>query len=323
MSVHFSSQKDEWETPQDLFDELDAEFKFTLDVCATHENVKCERYFTKENNGLTQDWSNPYRWIYDLIPFELLEFAQGLVNCLSFVCNMGWDTPHPPNASLENVGVIQEDSCFLCLGAQEWLKEPQNKHCLFTIGLPTPTNPFVILSRIIFDNCSNTERIHKELYRRLVYHLNKNFELKIRTSLVWAAWRSIGFPINIDAAFSIEETSAPSNEILIHAAIHSNIIPHIDGLIKDAMFPPPTIAFCNPPYGREISKWIKKAHESSLDGATVVCLIPARTDTSYWHRYIFPYAEVRFLKGRLKFSNSKNSAPFPSAVVIFRKEKKR
>lgn len=142
MSVHFSSQKDEWETPQKLFDELDAEFGFTLDVCATKENAKCKRYFVKPVHpdhrcGLTMSWAN--------------------------------------------------EVCFL-----------------------------------------------------------------------------------------------------------------------------------NPPYGRAIRNWIWKAYESSLQGATVVCLIPARTDTLYWHRWIFPYAEVRFIKGRLKFSNSKNSAPFPSAIVIFR-----
>ena len=76
----------------------------------------------------------------------------------------------------------------------------------------------------------------------------------------------------------------------------------------------------NPPYGREISKWIEKAYYDHLMGAVVVCLVPARTDTKYWHKFIFPYATIRFLKGRLKFGDSKNSAPFPSAVVIFDKE---
>jgi site-specific DNA-methyltransferase (adenine-specific) len=73
----------------------------------------------------------------------------------------------------------------------------------------------------------------------------------------------------------------------------------------------------NPPYGREIGRWMKKAYESSLDGATVVCLVPARTDTCWWHDYAFK-GEVRFIRGRLKFGGSKNAAPFPSAVVVFR-----
>ena len=82
--------------------------------------------------------------------------------------------------------------------------------------------------------------------------------------------------------------------------------------------------FCNPPYGREIGDWVKKAHDESLvnTNGVIVLLIPARTDTRYWHDYIFNKAsEIRFLKGRLKFELNgapKQSAPFPSAVVIYR-----
>jgi len=72
----------------------------------------------------------------------------------------------------------------------------------------------------------------------------------------------------------------------------------------------------NPPYGRKIGEWIKKASEERK----VVALIPARTDTKYFHDYIYKKknVEIRFIKGRLKFGNSKNSAPFPSMIVIFR-----
>lgn len=138
MSVHFSSKSNEWTTPQYLFDELNEEFNFTLDPCATDENAKCSKYFTIEDDGLSKDWSND-------------------------------------------------------------------------------------------------------------------------------------------------------------------------------------VVFMNPPYGREIKKWIKKAYEESLNGAIVVCLIPARTDTTYWHDFIFDKADdIRFLKGRLKFGNGKNSAPFPSAIVVYK-----
>ena len=81
------------------------------------------------------------------------------------------------------------------------------------------------------------------------------------------------------------------------------------------------VCWMNPPYGRGIGEWIKKAYESSLNGATVVCLIPSRTDTKWWHDYCMK-GEVRLVKGRLKFGDSKNSAPFPSAVVIFSKNAK-
>ena len=140
MDVHYSSKTNEWSTPQDFFDELDKEFNFTLDPCSTSENAKCAKYFTVEDDGLKQDWSND-------------------------------------------------------------------------------------------------------------------------------------------------------------------------------------VVFMNPPYGREIKHWIKKAYEEHIKGATVVCLIPSRTDTTYWHDYIFGKAsDIRFLRGRLKFGDSKNSAPFPSAVIIYKKE---
>jgi len=74
--------------------------------------------------------------------------------------------------------------------------------------------------------------------------------------------------------------------------------------------------WCNPPYGREIEKWVKKASESD---AITVMLLPARTDTKWFHNYIYKKdnTTIRFLKGRLKFGNAKNSAPFPSMIVIF------
>ena len=134
----FSSKTDLWSTPNDFFDKLNDEFHFTLDPCSTHENAKCYKHFTEEENGLLQDWGNE-------------------------------------------------------------------------------------------------------------------------------------------------------------------------------------VVFCNPPYGRQIKYWVKKAYEESQkDNTTVVMLIPARTDTVYFHEYIYHKAEIRFIKGRLKFGNAKNSAPFPSMVVIFK-----
>lgn len=136
LNVHFSSETDEWPTPQWLFDALDKEFGFTLDPCSNHENAKCKKHFTREDDGLRQDWS--------------------------------------------------------------------------------------------------------------------------------------------------KET-----------------------------------VFMNPPYGRDIAGWMRKAYSEALKGATVVCLVPSRTDTEWWHRYAMK-GEIRFFKGRLKFGNAENSAPFPSAVVVFR-----
>lgn len=135
--VLFSSKTDNWATPPEVFKELDNEFKFTLDPCASKENHKCDKYFTKEENGLLQDW-----------------------------------------------------------GGQR--------------------------------------------------------------------------------------------------------------------------VYCNPPYGRTVGDWVEKAaKESRKENTTVVMLLPARTDTKWFHKYIYGRATIRFIRGRLKFGGSKNSAPFPSMIVIF------
>jgi phage N-6-adenine-methyltransferase len=135
MNVHFSHLTDEWVTPQAFFDEQDARWNFTLDVCATIENAKCERHYTKASDGLRQSWAGERCWM-------------------------------------------------------------------------------------------------------------------------------------------------------------------------------------NPPYGRVIGDWMRKAYEENLRGTLVVCLVPARTDTAWWHDYAM-HGEIQFIRGRLKFGGGKTNAPFPSAVVVF------
>jgi len=80
----------------------------------------------------------------------------------------------------------------------------------------------------------------------------------------------------------------------------------------------PTVCFCNPPYGPDLKKWIAKAYQESELGATVVCLVPARTDTIWFHSYALKADEIRFLRGRLRFGDGKGRATFPSMVVVFR-----
>jgi phage N-6-adenine-methyltransferase len=77
------------------------------------------------------------------------------------------------------------------------------------------------------------------------------------------------------------------------------------------------VCWCNPPYGKELSAWLQKAYESAQAGATVVCLLPARTDRRWWHAYA-ARGEVRFVPGRLTFTGASNPAPFASVIVIFR-----
>lgn len=89
--------------------------------------------------------------------------------------------------------------------------------------------------------------------------------------------------------------------------------PEIDGLSQNWH----GTIWMNPPYGREVSKWVKKAHEQSQQGCVCVCLLPVRSDTRWWHDYVMNASEVRLLSKRLSFEGSNNKAPFPVAIVVF------
>ena len=77
------------------------------------------------------------------------------------------------------------------------------------------------------------------------------------------------------------------------------------------------VCWMNPPYGSALPTWMAKAYASSLEGATVVCLVPARTDTRWWHDFAMR-GEIRLIQGRLRFGQARFCAPFPSAIVVFR-----
>jgi phage N-6-adenine-methyltransferase len=116
----------------------------------------------------------------------------------------------------------------------------------------------------------------------------------------------------LDAEFSFETDVCATAD---NAKCERYFTPEMDGLAQAWR----GVCWCNPPYGRGIGRWVAKAHRSSLKGATVVCLLPARTDTAWWHDHCMK-GEVRFLRGRLRFEDGHctNPAPFPSAIVIFR-----
>lgn len=103
--------------------------------------------------------------------------------------------------------------------------------------------------------------------------------------------------------------------------------PETDGLVQSWNCGGGAV-FCNPPYGREIRKWVRKAYTEAQNGQTIVLLIPARTDTAYFHDYIYGKAEIRFVRGRLTFTDEEGNsqkdkngrampAPFPSMIVIY------
>lgn len=125
----------------------------------------------------------------------------------------------------------------------------------------------------------------------------------------WATPQDLFDELNQEFAFSLDVCATEEN----HKCDKFFTIKE-DGLIQDWGN---ERVFCNPPYGREILSWVKKCAEH--DGLSVM-LLPARTDTKWFHQYIYQQhnAEIRFIKGRLKFGGSRNSAPFPSMIVVFR-----
>lgn len=128
----------------------------------------------------------------------------------------------------------------------------------------------------------------------------------------WATPQAFFDELNKEFNFTLDPCATPQN-----AKCDRYFTKEIDGLSQSWRG---EIVFCNPPYGRDLSKWVAKAYTETLSGGAtlVVMLIPARTDTSYFHDYIYKKHEVRFIRGRLHFNESKCAAPFPSMVVVMR-----
>ena len=126
----------------------------------------------------------------------------------------------------------------------------------------------------------------------------------------WATPQDLFDDLNREFYFTLDPCSTDEN-----AKCEKHYTKEQDGLAQD--WTGETV-FCNPPYGREMPKWIQKCYEHYRGGGTAVMLIPARTDTKAFHELIYGKAEVRFIKGRLKFNGCKNSAPFPSMIVVYK-----
>lgn len=140
--------------------------------------------------------------------------------------------------------------------------------------------------------------------------MNTNVMFLSKTDL-WETPQDLFDKLNVEFHFDLDVCALPEN-----AKCTMYYTPDMDGLKQ----PWEGTVWCNPPYGRKIGQWVRRAFFAAACGSTVVMLLPARTDTRWFHDYIYgrETVEIRFLKGRLKFGNAKNSAPFPSMVVIFR-----
>ena len=129
------------------------------------------------------------------------------------------------------------------------------------------------------------------------------------TTDLWATPQDFFDELNEEFEFTLDPCATPDN-----AKCAKFFTKEQDGLKQDWTG---ERVFCNPPYGRAIGAWVKKCHDEAQKGTLVVMLIPARTDTSYFHDYIYHKAEIRFIRGRLKFGGASQGAPFPSMVVIY------
>lgn len=141
-----------------------------------------------------------------------------------------------------------------------------------------------------------------------------NTGLFTSTTDLWETPKDFFDRLNNEFHFTLDVCALPEN-----AKCEKYYTPEQDGLSQPWI----GMCWCNPPYGRQIGAWVRRAWTSSADGATVVMLLPARTDTRWFHEYIYgkDRVEIRFIPGRLKFGGSKNSAPFPSMVCVFRSSK--
>ena len=140
---------------------------------------------------------------------------------------------------------------------------------------------------------------------------NNNTSVHFKSeSIEWATPQEFFNKLNEEFSFEIDVCATKEN-----AKCSNFFTKEIDALCQEWH----GTCWCNPPYGKQIKHWIKKSYDTAKqNNGTVVCLIPARTDTQWWHEYVMKATEIRFIKGRLKFNNHKNSAPFPSALVVFR-----
>lgn len=140
--------------------------------------------------------------------------------------------------------------------------------------------------------------------------MNKDVMFSSKTDQ-WETPQDFFNKLNDEFHFDLDVCALPEN-----AKCKKFYTPEQDGL----SIPWKGTVWCNPPYGRTISSWVRRAFLSSAAGeSTVVMLLPSRTDTKWFHDYIYRHAEIRFIKGRLKFGGCRNSAPFPSMVVVFQR----
>lgn len=143
---------------------------------------------------------------------------------------------------------------------------------------------------------------------------DKDKVAKSLESTVWGTPPEIFDPLNKEFGFTLDVCAIREN-----AKTDRFFPPEVDGLSQPWGI---NTCWCNPPYGKDVVKWCKKALAETKNGATTVMLIPCKTNTNWWHDVVIPFADIRFLRGRVKFiQNGKQSTqalPWPLAIVIYK-----
>lgn len=184
-------------------------------------------------------------------------------------------------------------------------------------ALPTPTNdaqarelaPLLDEPELLREAWAEVVELHPEPTAanvREVVQSRMGVHYSSATDL-WSTPQDLFDELHREFGFTLDVCATPGN-----AKCAAFFTEQQDGLAQEWR----GVCWMNPPYGDAIARWVEKAHDSARDGATVVCLVPARVDTGWWWNHC-RYGEVRFLRGRLKFGGGDNAAPFPSAVVVF------
>ncbi len=149
---------------------------------------------------------------------------------------------------------------------------------------------------------ADRQRAYRRRLRKPVYHRS--------TRQNWATPRDLFAALDSEFRFDLDAAAEPHNALCRRYYSADD-----DGLAQ----PWHGTVFCNPPYGRNLAAWVRKAIEAAHDGATVILLVPARTDTAWFHMLVDAGAEIRFLKGRLRFDGTAKTAPFPSIIVVLKR----
>ena len=139
------------------------------------------------------------------------------------------------------------------------------------------------------------------------FHMDSKVHFSAQTC-VWPTPDSLFDKLDAEFGFTLDVCCLPEN-----AKCTKYFTPDDDGLLQNWYGK----VWCNPPYGNRIGDWVEKAFRETHNGVTTVMLLPVRTDTRWFHSWVIGQAETRFFKGRLKFGNAENSAPFPSMVIIY------